>query len=66
MRGEQVTSLKQLCELANNRRSVEVVYPPMPCKPAAFIISMQARMVQMMLDRGVYVYEKQEKKNEQK
>lgn len=64
MRGEQVTSLKQLCELASNKRSVEIVYPPMPCKPAAFIISMQARMVQIMLDSGIYVYEKQERENE--
>ena len=58
MKGEQVTSLKRLCELASEKRSVIVVYPPMPCKPAAFIISMQARMVQMMFDKGMYLYEK--------
>jgi hypothetical protein len=63
MRGEQVTSLKKLCELASEKRSVEVVYPPMPCKPAAFIISMQARLVQIMFDSGMYVYEKREKED---
>jgi hypothetical protein len=60
---EQVKSLSRLCELAIERKSIIANWPPSfkKCKPAAFVIGMQARMVQNMLDSGMYVYEKEEK-----
>ena len=68
MRGEQVTSLKRLCELANEKRSVSVnddgklAWLSFKHKPASFVMSMQGRLIQQMFDRGMFVYEKEEKK----
>jgi hypothetical protein len=61
---EQVTSLKRLCELAQEKKSVSMQYgwPHFTCKPAAFIICMQAALVQRMIDSGMYVYEREDKK----
>ena len=64
MRGEKIESLKRLCELANEKRSVSVNddgklrWLSFKHKPASFVISMQARLVQQMIDVGMYVYEK--------
>jgi hypothetical protein len=65
MRGEKVESLKRLCELANEKKSVMVIF----CNnkvfgldwrlmPAAFVQNMQGRLIQRFIDNGMYVYEK--------
>lgn len=61
---EQITSLARLCELAKERRSITAGWPPpfLKNKPAAFIIGMPGNVIQRMIDSGMYLYEKKEKK----
>lgn len=66
---EQVTTLDRLAELALEKRSVSVNtkdkinWLSFKCKPAAFVISMQGRLILRMFQVGMYVYEKKEKRN---
>ncbi len=55
----RVTTLRQLASLVAGRRSVYVPGCWGEDKPvsAAFVISMQARTVLSLFDRGMYVYE---------
>ena len=55
----KVVSLKHLCDLAGERRSVLVSGISKP-KPAAFLIGMPGRVIQRYLDAGMVVYEKRE------
>lgn len=60
---ERITSLARLCELAEQRRAIVIPkWSNFIRQPAAFIVNMQARMVQNMFDVGMYLYEKEEKK----
>jgi hypothetical protein len=69
---EQVTTLKRLVELAKEKKCVSVnpdrktLWMSFKYKPAAFVVSMQGRMIQRMFEVGMYVYEKQERKHERR
>ena len=59
---EKITSLARLCELAKERRSITTGWCGFKHQPAAWVVNMQGTMIQRMIDSGMYLYEKKEKK----
>jgi hypothetical protein len=62
---EKVETLQRLMELAQQRRAVYCPSRNWQRKPAAFVIGMPGRTIAGFIEAGLYVYEKQEKVNEQ-
>ena len=57
---KKITSLKQLCEAAKQRKAVMLNGYKQPIA-AAFVQNMQAWHVQRMIDEGMWIYERKEK-----
>lgn len=59
MKGKRIRTVKELCKAALERKAVignsRCFSAPMP---AAFLVSMQARVVQRRIDDGLWVYQK--------
>ena len=59
MKGKKVTSLKQLCDLALDRKSVVCEsYCFRAHTPAAFMQNLQGAVINRLIQRGMYVYKK--------
>lgn len=65
---EQVTTLARLVELSKEKRSVctknNIHWFGFKYKPAAFVINMSGYMIFKLIEKGLYVYEKKEKRND--
>ncbi len=64
MRGKRLTSLKEIVDAAENKRSLTGPFVFGICKPAAFVIHQPGVVLQGMLDSGLYLYEKADKDKE--
>lgn len=64
MTGEQITSLKKLCDAAKERKSVMIISGTRETAkysiiPAAFVQNMQGFRIQKLFDNGMYIYIKE-------
>ena len=60
MKGKRVTTVRQLCDLASDRKSVvcERIFIK-PCA-AAWVQNMQGRQIVRLINYGMYVYKKKQ------
>ena len=59
---ERVETFEQLFKLAEQKRAIKIPGQNGAVRPAAFIINMPAAYIRNLIKAGIYVYEKQEKK----
>jgi len=60
---QKIESLKELAKVSEAKKCVVVpeTYMSQP-RPAAFVLSMQARLVLRLMEAGMFVYEKKDRR----
>ena len=60
--GEQIKTLDDLCRAARDRRVVVGWGPICRPRPAVFVLNMIGSTIWMLIGRGMFIYEKPERK----